>query len=189
MKLNETTYGMKLTIAAALRIEKICPDGRIDRISELIKTDPITAIVNVSRIAAALNEGHADSEAYAGREANRIHTGELVSACADELFFSNLVAEITEVFNREYSGTIETRPTKKGREAQKREKHKTRTIEGSLPWYMYFGRRHGMNREDVLNTVFGEFQDLMTCEAIYMGFAEEVERKRQLTQEEMYMLE
>lgn len=44
-----------------------------------------------------------------------------------------------------------------------------------------------MNRDDVLTTLFGEFQDLMACDAIRNGFAEE--KKRKLTQEEMYELE
>lgn len=45
-----------------------------------------------------------------------------------------------------------------------------------------------MNREEVLGTRFSEFQDLLACDAIAKGFAEEIERKKR-TQEEMYELE
>lgn len=44
-----------------------------------------------------------------------------------------------------------------------------------------------MTRNDVLTTRFGEFQDLMACDAVYHGVA--VEKKPKLTQEEMLELE
>lgn len=44
-----------------------------------------------------------------------------------------------------------------------------------------------MSAEDVLCMRFGEFQDLMACDAIFRGVAEE--KAAQLTQEEMYELE
>ena len=112
---------------------------------------------------------------------------ELIDACAGELVFSHMVEGIIETFDRDYAGKISAKPTKKGREAAKKSiKH---TLAGSLPWYLYFGRNHGMDKDDVLNTVFGEFQDLMTCDAISHGLADEVAKKKKLTQEEMLMLE
>lgn len=56
-----------------------------------------------------------------------------------------------------------------------------------LPWFLYFGRRLGMDGRAVRTMRFGEFQDLLACNAIYRGVA--VEKKRKLTQEEMYELE
>lgn len=44
-----------------------------------------------------------------------------------------------------------------------------------------------MDSQAVRTMRFGEFQDLMACDAIYNGFA--VEKKRKLTQEEMLELE
>lgn len=45
-----------------------------------------------------------------------------------------------------------------------------------------------MRREEVLSMRFGEFQDLMACDAVYHGLAEEVVKKPKLSQEEMLLL-
>lgn len=187
MRINKKEYGLRLTVAAAIETEKICPGQDITKMREILKGDPAEAVKNVIRIVRILSEGFTDSERNKGREAEPVDMKELVDACADELFFSHMVEAIAETFERDYAGKISAKPTKKGREAAK--KSIKRTLEGSLPWYLYFGRNHGMDKEDVLNTVFGEFQDLMTCDAISHGLADEVAKKKKLTQEEMLMLE
>ncbi len=188
MRINENEYGLRLTVAAAIETEKVCPGRDITKIRNVLKGDPVEAVKNVIRIVRILSEGYADSEKHKGRAAKPVDMEELIDACADELFFSHMVEAITETFARDYQGKINAKPTKKGREAARKNAIK-RTLEDSLPWYLYFGRNHGMDKEDVLNTVFGEFQDLMMCDAISHGLADEVAKKKKLTQEEMLMLE
>lgn len=187
MRINGTEYGLRLTVAAAIEAEKVCPDQDITKIGTLLKGNADEAVWNVIRIVKILSDGYANSERQKGRAATAANMDELIDACAGELVFSHMVEGITETFERDYAGKISAKPTKKGREVAK--KSIKRTLEGSLPWYLYFGRNHGMDKEDVLNTVFGEFQDLMTCDAISHGLAEEVAKKKKLTQEEMYELE
>lgn len=45
-----------------------------------------------------------------------------------------------------------------------------------------------MQKQEILCTTFGEMQDMISCEAIAHGFAEE-DRAPELTQEEMLELE
>lgn len=187
MRINGIEYGLRLTVASAIEAEKVCPDQDITKIRDVLKGDTVEVVKNVIRIFKILSEGYADSERHKGRAATPANMDELIDACAGELVFSHMVEGIIETFERDYHGKIESKPTKKGREAsKKRIKH---TLEGALPWMLYFGRNHGMDKEDVLNTVFGEFQDLMTCDAISHGLAKEVAKKKKLTQEEMYELE
>lgn len=187
MRINGKEYGLRLTVAAAIETEKVCPEQDITKIGRILHGDPVEAVRNVIRIVKILSDGYADSERHKGRAATPANMDELIDACAGELVFSHMVASITETFDRDYHGKIRSKPTKKGRAAAR--KSVKRTLEDALPWYLYFGRNHGMDKEDVLNTTFGELQDLMTCDAIYHGLAEEVAKKKKLTQEEMLMLE
>lgn len=188
MRINGKEYGLRLTVAAAIQTEKVCPGTDITQIRDVLKGEK--AVENVIRIIRILSEGYADSEKHKGRAETPVTIEELIGACgADELFFSHMVEAIAEAFARDYHGKIRSKPTKKGREAARKSKAGKRTLESALPWYLYFGRNHGMDKDDVLNMVFGEMQDLMTCDAICHGLAEEVAEQKQLTQEEMLMLE
>lgn len=46
-----------------------------------------------------------------------------------------------------------------------------------------------MERQDVLNYKFGEFEDLMSCLDIYNGNAEQVTKKKPQTFEEIMMMD
>ena len=188
MRINGKEYGLRLTVAAAIETEKVCPDQDITKIGRILHGDAVEAVRNVIRIVKILSDGYTESERHKGRAAKPVEIEEVIDAIdADDLFFSHMVASITETFDRDYHGKIRSKQTKKGRAAAR--KSVKRTLEDALPWYLYFGRNHGMDKEDVLNTVFGELQDLMTCDAIYHGLAEEVAKKKKLTREEMLMLE
>lgn len=187
MRINGKEYGLRLTVAAAIETEKLCPEQDITKIAKILHGDPVEAVEKVIRIVKILSDGYADSEKHKGRAAEPADMDELIGVCAGELVFSHMVESIVETFERDYHGKIRSKPTKKGREAAKKSiKH---TLEDALPWYLYFGRNHSMDSEEVLNTVFGEMQDLMVCDAIYHGLAEEVAKKKKMTQEEMLMLE
>jgi hypothetical protein len=45
-----------------------------------------------------------------------------------------------------------------------------------------------MERQDVLNSRFGEFEDLMSCLSIYNGAAEQVTKKKPQTFDEIMAL-
>lgn len=189
MLINGKEYGLRLTVAAAIAVEKVCPGNDITRIRDVLKGKAADVFRDVIRITQILSEGYADSEKHKGRAAQPVTIKELTDACAGELFFACMVEAITDTFRRDYHGKIQSKPTKKGREAERRRTVGKRTLEETLPWWLYFGRNHNMDPEDVLNTPFGELQDLLTCDAIYHGFAEEVAKKKKLTQEEMLALE
>lgn len=190
MRINGNEYGMRLTVAAAIATEKVCPKNDITQIRDIVKGDAAEAVRNVIRIVRILSEGYTDGERHKGRAAEPVKEEELIGACsADELFFSHMVEAIADTFARDYHGKISSKPTKKGREAARKSAIGKRTLEEALPWYLYFGRNHGMDNDDVLNTTFGEFMDLLTCDAISSGFANEVAKKKKLTQEEMLALE
>ena len=188
MRINEKDCALRLTVGAAIRIEEICPEKDIKNMRDVIRKAPEKTVMSIGRIVSILSNAYAESERHAGRSAESASFKEVIDAfAADDLLFSVAVSEITDTFARDYFGKISAKPTKEGRKAQK--KKIKRGIGDSLPWYLFFGKRHNMSTEDVLNTPFGEFQDLMTCDAIYHGFAEEVAKKKKLTQEEMLLLE
>ena len=187
MRINGKEYGLRLTVAAAIEAEKVCPKTDITQIRDVLKGED--AAKNVIRIVRILSEGYADSEKHKGRAEAPVTIEELIGGFADELFFSHMVEAIAETFARDYHGKIHSKPTKKGREAARKGGAGKRTLESALPWYLYFGRNHGMNKEDVLYTTFGEMQDLLTCDAIAHGLADEVAPKKKLSQEEMLALE
>lgn len=188
MRINGQEYGLRLTVAAAIETEKVCAEQDITKIGQILHGDAVEAVRNVIRIVKILSDGYTESERHKGRAAKPVEIEEVIDAIgADDLFFSHMVASITETFERDYHGKIRSKPTKEGRKAAR--KSIKRTLESALPWYVYFGRNHGMTKEDVLHTTFGELQDLMTCDAITHGLAEEVAPKKKLTQEEMLMLE
>lgn len=190
MRINGKEYGLRLTVAAAIEAEKVCPDQDITKIGRILHGDAVEAVRNVIRIVKILSDGYADSERHKGRAAKPVEIEELIGACnADELFFSHMTEAIADTFARDYHGKISSKPTKKGREAARKSAVGKRTLEDALPWHLFFGRNHGMDKDDVLNTTFGEFMDLLTCDAISSGYATEVAKKKKLTQEEMLMLE
>lgn len=45
----------------------------------------------------------------------------------------------------------------------------------SVMWFLYFGRRLGMSKEEILLTDIGEMYDMMACQAVIEDGAE-VER-------------
>lgn len=59
----------------------------------------------------------------------------------------------------------------------------------NLSWYIFYGTQLNMGRQDVLNSRFGEFQDLMACLAIYNGSAEQVKKKKPKTFDEIMMMD
>lgn len=48
----------------------------------------------------------------------------------------------------------------------------------TLPWFLFYGMHlFHMTRQEVLNTRYGEFVDLLSCLAVYNGAAKEKPKK------------
>lgn len=52
-------------------------------------------------------------------------------------------------------------------------------------WFIFYGYRMGLNRKETLATRYGEFMDLMACEAIDKGTAKYRRPKVRMSTEEM----
>lgn len=39
----------------------------------------------------------------------------------------------------------------------------------NLSWYLFYGRKLGMSKEEILCTTTGEMSDMLACMAIYSG--------------------
>ena len=40
-----------------------------------------------------------------------------------------------------------------------------------MSWYLFYGRKLGMQRQEILDTLYGEMCDMIACLAIYEGNA------------------
>lgn len=43
----------------------------------------------------------------------------------------------------------------------------------NLAWYLFYGRKLGMTKAEILCTPLGEMQDMISCMAIYNGSAKQ----------------
>ena len=48
----------------------------------------------------------------------------------------------------------------------------------NLSWYIFYGTRLHMGRQEVINSRFGEMEDLISCLSIYNGAAEQATKKK-----------
>ena len=51
-------------------------------------------------------------------------------------------------------------------------------IELNRSWYLFYGRKMGMSKQEILVTPFGEMQDMMACMAIFEGRAVPKKKKK-----------
>lgn len=43
----------------------------------------------------------------------------------------------------------------------------------SRSWWLFYGRRCGMSKQEIMNTTYGEMVDMISCLSIYEGGAEQ----------------
>lgn len=48
----------------------------------------------------------------------------------------------------------------------------------NLSWYLFYGRRINMTKQEILITPFGEMMDMISCLAIYEGTADPIYKKK-----------
>lgn len=58
----------------------------------------------------------------------------------------------------------------------------------NLSWYVFYGRQMNMKRQEVINTSFGEMQDMVNCLSIFNGGADQKIKRRKLTFDEALSL-
>ena len=58
----------------------------------------------------------------------------------------------------------------------------------NLSWYIFYGTLLNMGRQEVINSRFGEMEDLISCLSIYNGAAEQVTKKKPQTFDEIMMM-
>lgn len=55
-------------------------------------------------------------------------------------------------------------------------------------WFIYYGLSLGMDRKATLETPYGEFMDLLSCDSISKGQARQKKPKKKMTFEEFVAL-
>jgi hypothetical protein len=55
--------------------------------------------------------------------------------------------------------------------AEGKKRRRGQRISLNLSWYLFYGRKLGMNRREILITTIGEMSDMLACLAIYEGTA------------------
>lgn len=55
-------------------------------------------------------------------------------------------------------------------------------------WFIYYGLSLGMTKHEALGTPYGEFMDLLACDAITKGQAKQKKPKKKMTFEEFVAL-
>lgn len=55
-------------------------------------------------------------------------------------------------------------------------------------WFIYYGYKIGMSRQETLRTKFGEFMDLLDCDAITRGDAKYKKPKMRLSEDDLMKL-
>ena len=55
-------------------------------------------------------------------------------------------------------------------------------------WFIYYGLKLGMDRQATMNTPYGEFMDLLACDAISKGQAKQKKPKKKMTFDEFIAL-
>lgn len=55
-------------------------------------------------------------------------------------------------------------------------------------WYLFYGRQMNMDRQETMNTRYGEMMDMIACLSIYNGGAEQKMPKKKYTFDEAMAL-
>ena len=106
MRIHGKEIGFTLTMGASAEIAKMCPDGDIKRIGELLDTPYADNIDFQVRLAEALNKGYVEQKKWEGENCDRLGQNELLSLSPQE--FNAVVLEAMAAFTRDSQGEIDT---------------------------------------------------------------------------------
>lgn len=110
MKIGKYEYGLMLTVGAADKISKMCPDNNIARLGEVLEKGVLSGTAD---ILVAMANGRDDFDVLMGVEPAhpRLTKETVMSLPVGELLGAQ--AEITRQFKADYESTVEAEPSKK----------------------------------------------------------------------------
>lgn len=172
MNIYGQEYGFKMTVGAALAVARMCPNGDLSRLEELVTGSEENALLVNVEIAAAMSKGYADAVRFeTGRELPFLTKDMLLTLSPDVL--ADVITEAMENFQNDTATTVAVKMTKK--------QSKKITLNGS--WLLFYGHQLHMSRRETINTTFGELLDMVSCLAIYNGA--DPDDRHELTLEEI----
>ena len=111
MKIGNNEYGFKLTVGASVQIARLCPDGNLARIGEVVGNGYGEQAETMAKLIVALNGGFVAAEEFEGRQANRLTLDGVLSL--SPAVFAEMTAEALRSFAGDIDGEIEVESTKK----------------------------------------------------------------------------
>lgn len=107
MKIHGKEIGFALTIGASVEIAKMCPNGDIRKIGELLDGNDYTKTVEVStKLIKLMNDGFCGIERINGRTAEPLTEEEILLFTPKELH--DVTAEVMKTFVGDTHGEVET---------------------------------------------------------------------------------
>lgn len=114
-------YGFMLTVGASAAIADLCPDGDLNRMSEVLEGRISNAINFTASFIEAMAKGFDDAKRYAGEEiTHRPLTADMVKALPSEVFKEVQAAALAS-FRGDTETTVEVAPPKKEESRQEKE--------------------------------------------------------------------
>ena len=113
MKIFGEDYGFMLTIGASAEIAKLCPDGDISRMSEVIGGNYADAVNFSAKFIVAMANGYDEKKRFDGEEvSHRPLTIDMVMALPGSIF-TEVQAAALVAFGEDIKPSVETKPSKK----------------------------------------------------------------------------
>ena len=112
MNIYGQEYGFKMTVGAALAVARMCPNGDLSRLEELVTGSEENALLVNVEIAAAMSKGYADAVRFeTGRELPFLTKDMLLTLSPDVL--ADVITEAMENFQNDTATTVAVKMTKK----------------------------------------------------------------------------
>ena len=113
MKIFGEDYGFMLTIGASAAIAKLCPDGDISRMSEVIGGNYADAVNFSAKFIVAMANGYDEKKRFDGEEvSHKPLTIDMVMALPGSIF-TEVQAAALAAFGEDIKPSVETKPSKK----------------------------------------------------------------------------
>lgn len=110
-------HGFKLTVGAAIEIAKLCPNGDLTKIADIVEGGFDAALMANVHIAAAMSKGYEDAKRFENPEyiGTPLSVDEILSL--DPTVLGELLNEALSAFKVDQLTTIAVKASKKNRKA------------------------------------------------------------------------
>lgn len=127
MEINGREINFKRTIWATNAVMQMCPDGSIERFTELFNGSDSSRVLNMSGFICAMSEGYERARAFEAKRNGEEYTMdpltlEEVMNIGDMEVFNRLQEEAAAAWARDSKVTVETEPSKSKKKAKKGKK-------------------------------------------------------------------